>query len=32
LTVVHGDHYAAQVVDINSYNARQVVKAYSHKC
>jgi hypothetical protein len=32
LTVVHGDHYATQVVDISSCNARQVVKASSHEC
>jgi hypothetical protein len=32
LTVVHGDHYATQVVDISSCNARHVVKVYSHEC
>jgi hypothetical protein len=28
LTVVQGDHYAAQVVDISTSNSMQVVKAY----
>jgi hypothetical protein len=32
LTVVQGDHYAAQVVDISTSNSRQVVKAYLHEC
>jgi hypothetical protein len=32
LTVVQGDHYATQVVDISTFNSRQVVKAYLHEC
>jgi hypothetical protein len=32
LTVVQGDHYTAQVVDIFTSNSRQVVKAYLHEC
>jgi hypothetical protein len=32
LTVVQGDHYAAQVVDISTSNSRQVVNAYLHEC
>lgn len=32
LSVVHGDHYAAQVVDISNTNNRHVVKAYFHEC
>jgi hypothetical protein len=32
LTIVQGDHYAAQVIDISTFNSRQVVKAYLHEC
>jgi hypothetical protein len=29
---VQSDHYVAQVVDISTSNAREVVKAYLHEC
>jgi hypothetical protein len=32
LTVVQDDHYASQVVDIFTFNSKQVVKAYLHEC
>jgi hypothetical protein len=32
LTVVQGDHYAAQIVDISTSNSKQVVKSYLHAC